>query len=486
MFWLISCILVTITSLQAQEPTLLVSGGQEHLWILLPDDAGWQLAHASQRGNDPEYRVVRHFESKPLTLQAIDQTLWLVFSGGSSEAPRLEFYHLHAENQPALDLHVMEPREGLNTLPSVRDVSQLHCFVGTTTGPVLLGTSSADPDHLIGRWLRQGRWEPLVLPESLDVAEPIFAVETNRGLLLVQPVGATVFTWLLDREQHWDGSVLSDMPSLEGLVSVDGQPLVVLEGVGSTIEFEYLQSEERWPLAIRPRPDAPWGVLGQRGAVMLLSVQEQIITAEALDSMSGATVHIEAFEPASVLTSGLWSVAIALGLASTVILVIVLARGGDISSMVVPSGWSVFPPMLRLCTLLIDLIPGGCVYFLLASGELRHLVRVPLMSLDTADLAPYLILVAVTVIWCAAFEFTLGWTPGKRLFGACVRTTLGGRPGMRAIVVRNVMKGLVLLVPPLVVLAMLHPNQQGIGDLMARTIVVRPVSESAVDGGTAG
>ena len=35
------------------------------------------------------------------------------------------------------------------------------------------------------------------------------------------------------------------------------------------------------------------------------------------------------------------------------------------------------------------------------------------------------------------------------------------------------MKGFVLLVPPLAVLTLLHPNQQSVGDLMARTLVVR-------------
>ena len=95
------------------------------------------------------------------------------------------------------------------------------------------------------------------------------------------------------------------------------------------------------------------------------------------------------------------------------------------------------------------------------------------MSLESSELGPYLVLVLVTLAWCFLCERTTGTTPGKRIMRAAVRTCSGERPGTRAVLVRNIMKGLVLLVPPLVVLVLLHPYQQGIGDLMARTIVVR-------------
>ncbi|MDG2292455.1 MAG: RDD family protein [Phycisphaerales bacterium] len=483
LLWLISCLLITTSALQAQSQRLQVAGSEGHLWALLPDDGGWQLAHAGQRGSGSEYRIIRRFDSKPLVLHALDHTLWLVFSGGSSTAPRLECYRLQAEYQASLELYVMEPREGLDTLPPLRDVDQLSCFVGTASGPILMGTSSLD-QRLTAHRLRQGRWEPLTLPESIDASMPLHAVESHRGLLLLQQSGPTTTTWLLGTDQRWTTGVLTDVPTVRELLNVDGQPLLVHEGGSSTIEFAYLQPEGSWPLATRPRPDDAWGVVGQQGAVGLISLHEGLITAEIVDAMSGAAIRLEVFEPTSVLTNGLWSMAIALGLASTVILVIVLAKGGDLSSMVVPSGWSVLPPMRRFWSLAVDLIPGLCVFFFVASGEIRHLVKVPLMNLSAEDLAPYLMLVAVTVVWCITFESTVGWTPGKRLFGACVRTTLGGRPSLRAIVVRNVIKALVLLVPPLAVLAVLHPNQQGLGDLMARTIVVRPVAAPEEDGGS--
>ncbi|MCH2148123.1 MAG: RDD family protein [Phycisphaerales bacterium] len=481
--WLISCLLITTSALQGQSQPLLVAGSQEHLWVLLPDDGGWQLAHAGLRDSESEYRIVRRFDSKPLILHALDRTLWLVFSGGSSTSPRLEFYRLQAEYQPSLELHVMEPREGLVTLPPLQDVQQVRCFAGTASGPVVIGTSLLH-QGLVGYRLRQGRWEPLALPDSLDPSIPLHAVQSNRGLQLVQQIGDSTSTWLLDANEVWMKRVISEVPAVNGLVDVDGQPLLVHEGDASAISLAYLQPEGSWPLATRPRPDDAWGVVGQRGAVVLISAQDSLITAESIDALSGSTIRHDVLKPVSVLTNGLWSMAIALGLASTVVLVIVLAKGGDLSSMVVPSGWSVVPPMMRVRSLAIDLVPGLCVYFFAASGEIRQLAKVPLMNLSAEDLAPYLMLVGVTVAWCVAFESTVGWTPGKRLFGACVRTTLGGQPGLRAIVIRNVIKAMVLLVPPLAVLTLLHPNQQGLGDLMARTIVVRPLTGSAEDGGS--
>jgi len=65
---------------------------------------------------------------------------------------------------------------------------------------------------------------------------------------------------------------------------------------------------------------------------------------------------------------------------------------------------------------------------------------------------------------------------GKMLVGARVVMVDGARPASRAILVRNLFKALVLLIPVLAVVALLNPHGQGLGDLMARTVVVRPAS----------
>ena len=66
-------------------------------------------------------------------------------------------------------------------------------------------------------------------------------------------------------------------------------------------------------------------------------------------------------------------------------------------------------------------------------------------------------------------------TLGKTLLGARVVARDGSRPTTVAILIRNGFKALVLLIPVLAVFALLSPHLQGVGDSVARTVVVRDV-----------
>ena len=86
----------------ATEPSmgdLQAAGSGEHAWFMLPGDSeepAWDLCHSGSRSTGNEYRVVRRFEEAPLAMAAADDTLWLVFEGGSKASPRLDVYRLQA------------------------------------------------------------------------------------------------------------------------------------------------------------------------------------------------------------------------------------------------------------------------------------------------------------------------------------------------------------------------------------------------------
>jgi uncharacterized RDD family membrane protein YckC len=80
------------------------------------------------------------------------------------------------------------------------------------------------------------------------------------------------------------------------------------------------------------------------------------------------------------------------------------------------------------------------------------------------------------VCWCGIWELASGTSMGKGICGGRVRSTTGNALKARQVLVRNIVKALILLVPPLAILTLLHPNQQGLGDLMARTVIVRPLA----------
>ena len=66
---------------------------------------------------------------------------------------------------------------------------------------------------------------------------------------------------------------------------------------------------------------------------------------------------------------------------------------------------------------------------------------------------------------------------GKHLFAARIVRIDGSRPGLGAVLLRNLFKLLVLLVPPLAVFALFNRDLQLPGDVVTRTVVVREAAE---------
>ena len=89
--------------------------------------------------------------------------------------------------------------------------------------------------------------------------------------------------------------------------------------------------------------------------------------------------------------------------------------------------------------------------------------------------AAALALFASWFVYFVAFEATLGATVGKLLFGVRVRTASGGRIGWMAALIRNLLRvfdvcfGFVGLL-----LILVSPRRQRVGDCAAGTVVVAP------------
>jgi uncharacterized RDD family membrane protein YckC len=90
----------------------------------------------------------------------------------------------------------------------------------------------------------------------------------------------------------------------------------------------------------------------------------------------------------------------------------------------------------------------------------------------------------VQASYCIITEIALGASPGKRLLGCRVVTEQGGRPAVRQVILRNILRILELEMDPpllpLLLLAVLTRNRQRLGDIVARTLVVehRPVGQA--------
>jgi uncharacterized RDD family membrane protein YckC len=138
-----------------------------------------------------------------------------------------------------------------------------------------------------------------------------------------------------------------------------------------------------------------------------------------------------------------------------------------------PAGHVPLPPLPRLGALVLDMVPGGVVAMFVFSCRPADLFGLPLMTTTFEESMPYILMASITLGHSAFGELLWQRSMGKAMVGANIVAADGCPPGMGRILLRNLTKYLIVLVPPLAVLALMDPNLQGLDDLAGRTIVVR-------------
>jgi uncharacterized RDD family membrane protein YckC len=129
---------------------------------------------------------------------------------------------------------------------------------------------------------------------------------------------------------------------------------------------------------------------------------------------------------------------------------------------------------VRIAAAFIDLAPAvGLSSFLLGlDSPLVILEHWPGPSSDWRQMAPAAVAIAFHVAHTTLTELFTGATLGKLLMGCRVVNLAGGPPHVWQVLVRNLFKAMEMVAPPLLVLAVINPFQQRLGDLVARTVVV--------------
>ena len=95
------------------------------------------------------------------------------------------------------------------------------------------------------------------------------------------------------------------------------------------------------------------------------------------------------------------------------------------------------------------------------------------MTLNVSQAVPFMLTVTITAIHSGVTEMAAATTLGKAIFRGRVTTMNGGRPTRAKLLARNLVKLIVMLVPPLALVAFLNPHRQGMADLFAHTVVVQ-------------
>jgi uncharacterized RDD family membrane protein YckC len=131
----------------------------------------------------------------------------------------------------------------------------------------------------------------------------------------------------------------------------------------------------------------------------------------------------------------------------------------------------------RVLAAAVDLVPCvvvAAVFFHIAPVEI--LMRLSVQWLDQTatwdSMLPGFVAAGIYAVYGAACEAFTGRTPGKALLGLRVVGLTGKPPDVWQVLARNALHILDVLEPLLLVLVVLGPGRQRLGDRLARTVVV--------------
>ncbi len=133
--------------------------------------------------------------------------------------------------------------------------------------------------------------------------------------------------------------------------------------------------------------------------------------------------------------------------------------------------------LFRIVAAIVDITPPIGVAALVFPQQtpmemLRHWPNG--LAADWEAAKPIALVIALHVAHTMICELFTGATLGKLVMACRVVNLTGGPPHIWQVFIRNFFKGIELLAPPLLILAMLSPTRQRLGDLVAGTLVVTP------------
>jgi len=337
------------------------------------------------------------------------------------------------------------------------------------------------------RRLRFGQqWESISLPQGLRREAPMTLISGMRPTLLAaregDAIGAcTAFT--LGEDDQWSSQPAPiDVSRIVSATVHDGQAFLALHDPAAHRTDVVLWRHGRaYPIV--------QGAATTRTA-RLVSIESTLALADVSADRAGLVlteidvsggVLGESRELRRRLTPALqdFSLLVLVGALLIATLLMFLLRPSDPSRMTVtlPHGAQIAEPRRRLAALLIDLLPAA----LLASLILRvpfldvfNLSRLPMRAQHVEEALPMLLMLLLCVAHGTASEMLWGRTLGKSIMDCTVVGIDGRRASVLAIILRNALKLIALMVPVMFLMVYLNQYRQTLGDLMGRTIVIAP------------
>jgi uncharacterized RDD family membrane protein YckC len=483
---------------EAADERLITAGHQDHLWFVIPSDTKpgeADLCHHAADMGGPYFRVQMRLSQRPVAMASWESRVWIVFPPRTAASgSRREVFTLEVEKNAAFGTYVAAPAGRLDIAASLPGDGGLEAFVGTQHGPVALivpeqaaGTTGASGQAGSGvtpllLQLVNDQWTKIGLPGDASLGPQTLASAggvsgAELDLFASEPRQAGCVRFSRDRAGDWTSTRLAlDLSRVRALVPIGAQTAVVLSDASSgMVELQYVRDDSIVPLTSFPAPLGTWSVVGLRDGFRLLERQTNGIAICRIGSITGDLSEAQAMRSPPLAGGKLWQVSLLVAMSISALLLVFLIKPVSKTPVALPAGVAPVPISLRLVALLVDLLPAGVLAGLMLRAPLGDLIASPLITLDLERSVPYLVMAGLAALHCTVSELVTSASLGKAVVGARVTDATGARPKPVQVFLRNGIKFLVLLVPPLAVFALINPHLQGLPDMAAATVVVREV-----------
>jgi len=499
-----ACVLCCLaTTASAAERLMSVSSG-DHAWFLVDRSAAeprFELHHYARTMDGPHYNTGLPLTRMPKVMAAWGNRLWLIFE----MVGHREVFTVQVRHNPVLGVWQHQPPDRLRAVARLETPGEIVAAAGTPQGPLVLvrpssrsragvraadGSVAAEPvlDHPLLMHLDGRRWREIPLPDAFDPGRRCRLVvggpRGGRILLIGAPTdaGVTAAQWR-DPDGGWTQNDVRVAPGkLLDVTSVGPAIVLVLRGSGpNLVEVAYMRPWQLLPLTEFETPAGPWTVFGMSDRLALVELTDRrAVSMRRIDLVTGSVSASRPMTAQPVMTGRLLVRPLLFAVAITALMLVLLFRPEPgTTAITLPATQVLMGPMSRLLGVGIDMGVAAGVTLVVLGCSARDLLDLPLVSTDIATTVPFLVMVAITVGHSTLTEMATGRTLGKMLLGGRVVSLDGCRPQPVSILIRNGFKIVVLLIPVLAVVALLNPNAQGLGENLARTVVVTDVRRDA-------
>jgi uncharacterized RDD family membrane protein YckC len=439
-------------------PAVATSSGS-HLWWVESAGEAWVVMHAAQ--DSERSGLVRHevarFADRPVALVAEGARVWVVFGGVRG---RSEVLSGEAIRNPASGLWFVAPA-GLRLRASVpiERVETMAAVGGELWCPV--------PGRSMALRLAGEDWREVELPASAgpDVARDMVEVRGRLWLLARLPEGGSL-RWFREGGA-WIPAALT---APEWTRAIEGASMLTLQAESG--EIGVVEAGTFVPRVEVPRAARALG-WGDGSAFLSMDQGAPMVALHAsLEPLATAFAAV----PEQRSVASRWFHLPLLGVLSLGALMLAAivkaarAIGGRVATGAVPAAMSTTS---RLLALAIDAAPLGLASMLAFDASPAELAAVPLWSTDLRESMPFVWMALGTAAFGALEECAGSRSMGKRMLGGVVARADGSRAAWWRHVVRNLLKGLLMLSPILALPTLTSRRGIGVPEGVTDTAVVQ-------------